>query len=290
MIPDLDPRIPIGAALTIGRKSGPRGAPTETDRFFIVQTREVNGVRPLHPAFKTFNELTDLDKRRTIRGNLIFASAADCYTSQLRAQVLPGRSAHPNRRPHCRCDDGKIAHRWTGGGIDDFVQLACPGERCEFRVPPGPDKPTPCKPDLRFYFQPRWPDGNPLPTPAMKLTSGSWNNASTFLGFFHYIETQARELGATDYSLYGLPFILTLAKKKKRDGEDARAFPVLDLAPDLPANANLQDFLVRQQADRKLLAEAPRRPLLEDHADVIDADYAAHQPGTHTTGAKPEGD
>lgn len=283
MIPDLRARMPIGAALTIGRK-GPRGNPIETDRFFIVQTRDVNGVRPLHPAFRAFNELEDVEKRKSIRGNLIYAAQADCYTSQLRAQVLPGRTAHPNMRPHCRCDDGATAHRWTGPGADDFIELPCAGAQCEFRVPPGPDKPTPCKPDLRFYFQPNWPAGNPLPTPAMKLTSGSWNNAGTFKGFFDYIREQARCLGATEYSLYGLPFILTLAKKKRKDGDDRRAFPVLDIAHD----CNLQAFLVRQAGDWKLLGETQRRPQIEDRASVIDADYTAHQPGVHTTGADEE--
>jgi hypothetical protein len=272
-IAGLKPREPVGAVLTIGHKS-PKGFPTDTDRFFIVLPQEENGVRAPHPSFAAFNEAAP-ELRRTIRGVLIHGAQADCFEQHLKAQVL--NKAHPNKRPAC-VGDGMNAVRWMGRGLDDFQAIPCPNDKCEFRQRVG-DKPTPCKPWMRFLFRPRWAEGSKLPVPMMKLTSGSWHNASAFLGFFEHIRTQARALGVENPTLYGLPFVITLAKKKRRGDEGGRAFPILTISPD----GDLQEFLILQHQRYQQLASAPRPLALTDREelsdDVVAADYRTVNPG-----------
>ena len=272
MIEGLTGRDPIGAALTIGHK-GPKGNPTDTDRFFIVVPQEENGVRVPHPAFVPFNN-ADPEKRRTLRCVLIHASQDQCFGYNLRAQLLPGRKGHPQKRPLCSSNDSKTAERWNGTAFD---KIACPNDKCEFRKAVG-DGPTPCKPFMRILFRPVWPEGNPLPTPLMKLTSGSWNTTAAFLGFFQYIAQQAAALGVPEYTLYGLPFVITLGKKKRSgDAASARSFPVLTVSPDV----DLQRFLWSQQ-ERFAKFGGPVAALTDREqsaAEIVDADYRSIVPG-----------
>jgi hypothetical protein len=273
-------REPIGAVLTIGHK-GPKGNPTDTDRLFIVQPQEEDGIRKPHPAFVGFNT-ADADKRKSIRGILVHSSRAECFEHHLKAQVLPGL-AHPNKRPAC-VGDGTHAVRWGKNGLDDFRSIPCPNEKCEFRQRVG-DKPVPCKPWMRFLFRPVWAQGSPLPAPLMKYTSGAWNTTSAFLGFFEYIEKQAAALGVTNYTLYGLPFVMTLAKKKRRGDEGGRAFPILSISPE----GDLQAFLWAQHERIRAFRESglarPGQAVAaltdrEQHADdVVEADYRTVNPG-----------
>lgn len=246
MIEGLKPRDPIGAVLTVGRK-GPSGAPVETDRFFFVLPQEVDGVRPLHPAFASFNK-AEAERRTVIKGNLIHQTAEEAHELKLKAQILPNHQPHPSRAPACvGCGVGK-ANRWLDGA---YKEVPCPGPRCEFQQPQG-KRPAPCRPFGRLLFRPRW-DIPGLPTPLTKLTTGSWNTASSILGFFEYIAKQAHSLGVSDYSLYGLPFSITLSKKKRRDDAGGRAFPVMSIAPE-------GDILEMLHAQRKRVAELGAPP------------------------------
>lgn len=236
---------PVGAVLTIGTKS-PSGYPHQTDRFFIkVRQENENRIRVDHPMFRSFNE-AEPGKRQAIRGNLVHATRAEAFDHLLRAQVL-GKAwrqwdkAHPQGRPVCS-GDGKKATRLYGigeNGAEDWREIDCPNDLCQFRQ--GDVKA--CKPFARLYFRPRWPEGVSFPTPLMKLTTTSWNSASAFVGFFDYVEDQARNLGLSTFSLYGLPFILSLHRKTKPQSKSA--FPVLAITPD----CDLIDFFLRQQAN-----------------------------------------
>ena len=243
-IEGLQPRLPLGAALTIGVK-GPSGAPTQTDRFHFVSPHDaMEGkfrVRPLLPQFAAFNS-ADASKRQMIRGNLIHSKREECFAYHLRAQQLGGKwPNHPQKRPACT-GDGHKATRFYGETPEDFREIECPNELCEFRQ--GTTKA--CKPFAQLLFRPRWPEGNPLPTPLTKLTTGSWYSTAALLGFFAYLDEQASQLGLTAYSLYGLPFTLQLTFKSKPQAQ--QRFPVLALSPEVDIVAF---FLAqREQLDR----------------------------------------
>jgi hypothetical protein len=274
-IAGLTGREPINAALTIGHK-GPKGNPTDTDRLFIVNVQEENGVRPQHPSFREFNE-ADPELRKSLRGVLIHATQSECFEYHLKAQVLPGKPAHPNKRPAC-VGDGVSAVRWMGRGLDDFQPIPCPHDKCEFRQRVG-DKPVPCKPWMRFLFRPRWKETSKLPAPMFKFTSGAWNTTAAFLGFFEHVTKQAKALGVENPTLYGLPFVLTLAKKKRRGDDGGRAFPIMSISID----GDLQEFLLIQHERFKQLASAPRPLALTDREQqdprVVASDYASVNPG-----------
>lgn len=243
-IEGLQPRLPLGAALTIGVK-GPSGAPTQTDRFHFVSPHDsMDGkfrVRPLLPQFSAFNG-ADASKRQMIRANLIHSTRAEAFAYHLRAQQLGGKwPNHPQKRPACT-GDGQKATRFFGDTPEDFREIDCPNELCEFRQ--GNVKA--CKPFGQLLFRPRWADGSPLPTPLTKLTTGSWYSVAALLGFFDHVEDQARQLGIESYSLYGLPFSIQLTFKSKPQAQ--QRFPVLAFSPEVDL---VQFFLAqREQLDR----------------------------------------
>ncbi len=223
-IKDLRGRDPIGAVVTIGVKHKERGFPTETDRWHIVNAREEAGIRHLHSAFGAFNS-APVEKRKVIRGNLVHATAADCFEYHLKAQVIK-KPAHPDKRPAC-VGDGIHAIRWMGGDADNFENIKCPNDRCEFRM----TKPATCKPFSRLLFKLRWQDGVALPTPLVKFTTGSWNTVANLKGFFDYIEESANQLGLKDYTLFGFPFLMTLQYQTKASVQSR--FPVVHISPEI---------------------------------------------------------
>ena len=243
-IEGLQPRLPLGAALTVGVK-GASGAPTQTDRFHFVSPHDSmegkHRVRPLLPQFAAFNG-ADASKRQMIRANLIHSTRAEAFAYHLRAQQLGGKwPNHPQKRPACT-GDGRKATRFYGDTPDDFREIDCPNELCEFRQ--GNVKA--CKPFGQLLFRPRWADGSTLPTPLTKLTTGSWYSVAALLGFFDHVEDQARQLGIEAYSLYGLPFSIQLTFKSKPQAQ--QRFPVLAFSPEVDL---VQFFLAqREQLDR----------------------------------------
>ena len=245
-IDGLDGREPVGAALTIGVKHGAKGFPTETDRFHIVAPREEDGRRPHLAAFAQFNS-ADPDKRKLIRGNLVHARRAECFEHHLKAQTGPKKlGMHPQRRPFC-VGDGLRATRWMGDG-DNFSDIKCPHDKCEYRL----TEPASCKPWARLLFQLRWPDGNPLPTPLVKLTTGSWNTVRNLVGFFDHVEGAAGQLGLDDYSLWGMPFTLTLTRQT--NAQKKRSFPVIAVSPDM---APVEFFASQRETLRALSSPTP---------------------------------
>lgn len=227
-IDGLRPRMPLGAALSVGIK-GPSGAPTNTDRFYFVSPYDsAEGkfrVRPQLPQFAAWNE-AEPAARRLVRGNLLHARREECFEYRLRAQVLTSKwPAHPQKLPACT-GDGDRATRYYGDTPDDFREIACPNELCEFRQ--GSVKL--CKPFAQLLFRPRWENGERFPSPLTKLTTGSWNSVSALAGFFKYIDDQARQFGLESYSLFGLPFSLQLTMRTKPQAQ--QRFPVLAISPD----------------------------------------------------------
>jgi hypothetical protein len=217
-------REPVSAAVTIGVKDRKRGFPIEKDRFHIVLPYEADGRREYHPSFGFFNT-APVDKRKLIMGNLVHASQEECFEYFLKAQVLGKGKAHPNKHPAC-VGDGSMAVRWEGPGPDDFKKIACPNERCEYRLSTPPS----CKPWMRFLFRLRWNDER-HPATLVKFTSGSWNTVANFKGFFDYLDRMASELKISDFSLYGLPFTMTLVERTKASAQ--RRFPTVSISPDM---------------------------------------------------------
>lgn len=276
-IAGLVPREPIGAAVTIGVK-GPSGAPTERDRFHVVEVNpDANDRRPHHRAFAFFNGLPP-EKRRLLRGNLVHASREQCFEHHLKAQTVKGKS-HPQKRPFC-VGNGVTAVRWMGGDADNFKEIECPHDRCEHRVAAG-GRGAPCKPWMRLVFRLTWDDatqaaltakGLPtLPSMNVKFTSGSWNTARNVLGFFEQFEGTARSLGIQDAKLFGLPFTLQLSEKT--NAEKKSRFPVVSISPSM----DLIEFLMAQRESLAKLGAVPVHEALTDQTQqepaVVAGDY-----------------
>lgn len=275
----LEGREPIGAAVTIGVKDKAKGFPTERDRFHIVEVEaDADDRRRHHRAFQFFNELKP-EQRKLLRGNIVHASRAACFEFNLKNQVKPGGQAHPQRRPFC-VGNGEKAVRWMGKGADDFQEIECPHDRCEYRVATG-GKPTPCKPWMRLLFRIDWPpeqqaylaqNGKPaLPSMIVKFTSGSWNTTRNVLGFFEQFEGAAASLGIPNANLFGLPFTMQLSEKTNRERKSR--FPVVTLSPAM----DLIDFLMAQRKSLDALGAVPKHEALTDQSqqdnDVIAGDY-----------------
>lgn len=250
-IDGLEGREPIGAAVTIGIKHKARGFPIEKDRFHIVAPRDVDGIRPHLPQFAPFNN-AESEKRRVIRGNLMHRDRAKAFEHRLTMQSfpkgLPSPRSHPKMRPVC-AGDGKIAVRWRqdeNGEI--FDNIKCPNKLCEFRQMDPPA----CKPFARFLFRLRWPEGNPLPTPLVKLTTRSWETTANLLGLFESLEAAAQELGVQNPTLYGFPFTLSLIERTK-PSRKAR-YPVIVVSPDVDP---VTFFLGQQERLQKLSGPSP---------------------------------
>lgn len=256
-IEGLSGREPIGAAVTIGIKSG-RGFPVEKDKFHIVSPRDVDGVRPHLPQFAFFNG-AQAEHRKVIKANILHRTRAQCFEHRLSLQAFPkGYSApraHPNMRPVCE-GDGVHAVRWMQGvGDDEFANIRCPHKLCEFRQTDPPS----CKPFMRLLFRLRWskPD---LPTPLVKFTSRSWETIANFVGLFDMLETAARELGISDPTLYGFPFTMTLIERTKA-AKKAR-YSVVAVSPD----QDPIDFLLAQK-ERLAMIQGPAPLALPDAQD-----------------------
>ena len=281
---------PWGAVITIGEK-GPSGAPTNTDRCFIkkaqAETAEFRGrsalVRKNHPDFVKFNTLDDLRWRQTIRFNLVhsvhlrdgWGSVEACFQFQLKAQALPRIKGHPQRIPTCS-GDGVRARRYTGerNGTHVFEDIQCPHRLCEFRQGPSPS----CKPAARFAFQLRWHDGSNLPTPLVKFTTHSWHNTNkAFIPFFNHLHEQAIALGISDYTLYGLPGVMTLGRKSMGNN---RSVPVVSVSTDFPPGVTLQEFFLAQRNKlRELGSVQPVKRIASDSPQEQFIDSADIEPG-----------
>lgn len=269
-IAGLRPKEPIGAVLSIGRKTkdGKRIEPGSNDRFWLVLPDAAAGVRDLHPSFAAFNGLP-ADKRQSVRGMLVHVTRAECFEHHLTAQRLPRHESHPNDISTCT-GDGTRATRWVGG---QFRSITCPNQECEFRQGDAPL----CKPFMRVLFRIEWPKDNPLPRPLVKLTSRSWNSTASFLGLFGEVDRRATALGLTTYSLAGLRLLITLSRKtSRRDG--GRAFPVL--RPSL--DCDLEEFLYAQHQRFQTIEAAPAAALTDREQvapNMVSADYWTVTPG-----------
>lgn len=267
-------RVPVGAVLTIGTK-GPSGAPTDRDRFYIKVPDSTEGERACHPSFGPFNAAKP-ELRQTVRCVLVHASQDDCFEWSRKAQKIMGGGFrnHP-KLPACT-GNGKTAKRLVmlSDGKAEYQDIACPNDLCEFAQAPARGKPQ-CGPWMRLLFQPVW-QSDKLPTPLMKFTSQSWHTISGLVGMFEHIAEQAAQLGVESPSLYGMPFEMVLVTKT--DPVRKTSFPVVRFSP----TVNLQAFLLSQQANRKLLSEAPQYVRLldapEQDPDVTDADRRAIEP------------
>ncbi len=282
---DRPARLPIGAALSIGRK-GPNGAPIDKDRFFIVRpvadARGKDGRRDPHPLYTTFNQLAPEgpaakahnEMRATVRGVLVHADHLDAWTESLVADKIQGH-LHPTGGPSCK-GDGSRAMRWSTE-IGDYGHLPCPDTKCRFRQPTQgqngrPQRPA-CHPHAKLIFQLRMKSASLL----CKFTSNAWETSESIKGFFDFIHQQAALMGVDRVNHYGLPFALTLAQ---RTGQGSR-YSVVHMSPDFGEDRTLQEWLGAQSvARRQLAAEVGLLQLgtaatLDDDADDVPGDLAS---------------
>lgn len=297
-IAGLQGREPIGAVIAIGKKSD-RGFPIEKDRFHVLWPQEnAEGVRPPHPQFRDYNQ-ADPKFRQLVIGQIVHATAAECFEYSYRAQAAKGQPSHPSKVPFCT-GNGDKAKRYVGkrNGDHAFDTIACPADRCEFRQG---DK-APCKPWMRFLF--RAMISEKLPTPLCKYTSGSWNTIRNLVGFFDLIEKQSKAVGLVNPSLMGLKFTLQLTEQT--NVEKKSRFPVVRIVPlddpitffsaQLDRVERARALGLNGQPEQRQIAEqrAPirveqARPVAaltdreESNPDTESADYRNHTPGVATS-------
>ncbi len=301
-IEGLGGNVPTAAVVSVGRK-GPRGAPVERDRFFILHpdaesksfAKKDGGTydalqRPLHSRFKIWNDkaAANAPECATLLGNIVFPTEAQSWVAHLRAQQLgkaagtpPGGGTYatpPGGRPACT-GDGRRASRFNGvlDGECQYLDIACPNDLCHFRQEIGGARI--CKPFGRLYFMLRWPQESQLPRVLAKWTTASWANVSNVRGLFDYVLQFGREAGIDNPNLMGLPFVMTLNTKSKP--EKGRSFPVVHFSVD----GDLLDFFANQRKRLQLAGGGPVRLLggntdpAELDAEVIDLDVDTILPG-----------
>jgi hypothetical protein len=282
---DRPARLPIGAALSIGRK-GPSGAPIDKHRFFIVRpvadARGKDGRRDPHPLYTTFNQLAPAgdgakahdEIRSTVRGVLVHADHLDAWTESLVADKIAGHM-HPTGGPSCK-GDGTRALRWSDK-LGGYGSLPCPDRQCPYRQPTQgnngrPQRPA-CHPHAKLIFQLRMKSASLL----CKFTSNAWETSESIKGFFDFIHQQAALMGVDRVNHYGLPFALTLAQ---RTGQGSR-YSVVHMSPDFGEDRTLQEWLGTQSAARRQLAaevgllQLGTAATLDDDAEDVAADLAA---------------
>lgn len=248
-IEGLKGREPVGCSVTVGTKAPGAGFPIQKDRFHIVSRRQnPDGVKPHLSAFEGFHNAAP-EYRRTLLGNIVHATRAQCFEYHLKNQVGPN-GAHPDMRPFC-VGNGRQAERWLGKEPDNFKVIECPHDQCEFRTAPAQGKPIPCKPWMRFYFRLRWRKGA-MPEMLAQFTSASWHTTRNFVGLFDYVERSARQLGLEDFSLFGFPMVLALTEQTKASSK-AR-FPVVEVTPEIDP---VTFFMEQRQKLRELGAPVP---------------------------------
>lgn len=267
-IAGIEGREPVGVVLSAGVKDSARGFPTEKEYFHLVVPREENGKRAHHPAFSGFNQAKP-ERRKTVRGVIVHATETECFEGYLRCQVgyKNKGQAHPDRRPFCE-GDGVHAMRWLGEAPDDFAEIKCPADKCEYRL----TEPKLCKPFSRLLFLLNWSAESPLPKMLCKFTSGSVYTYMNLRGFFDRIKKTAHQLGLEDYSLLGLPFSLTLTMQTRPSKQTK--FPVIVITPEIDP---LEFFY--QQRERIGQLQAQRFTAIEDqreHAIELEDVRALH--------------
>jgi len=267
----------IGAVLTVGR--APNGLPQEKDRFFIhtytTDKRVLNGKsvdrRELHPDFRDFNlessggaeiySNSRLDSKgsgiRIFRGTIVHASRNNFSRSGFAAmKALPGKGPDgkpwpipPNKRPSCE-GDGNVALRYFGE--NDWREVPCLGDTCEFRQKIG--KAVPCALKTWLLFQPRWP--NPkhqhLSAPLMLWdTKSRWHSGPSLAGMLDEVEAVAASNGIDSVNWSGFPFVMYLSESTS--STEGTKFPVVSFAWDLPGGTDILTAL-RQQAEARQAA------------------------------------
>lgn len=255
-IAGLQPREPVGAVLSVGVKDSDRGFPVEKDRFHLLMPKPSEGTGNLqrrvhHPAYRAYNSLPK-ERRQVLYGALVHAKQDECFEHHLKAQKIPGLQV-PHRRPAC-VGDGITAQRFDPRS-GEYVEIQCPHERCQYRA----GNPPPCKPFMRLLFRIVWPEGlaeGAWPSQLMRFTSGGWNTVKNALGLFKEIEAAARALRLREYSLYGLPFSLTLVEHT--NPEKKSRFPVVHFS----LMASPEAFFMQQHAQLAQMGE--RFEALED--------------------------
>lgn len=278
--------VPVGLAVTMGIKTD-RGV-QERDRFHLMDARETDGKRGVHPAFAWFARLPR-EQRLMLECTIAHATWDDALRQQLYAHAPPqGASAKPpGRRPWCT-GDGRTAMRWLPDPKDANApplpqQIVCLGDKCRFRqrrnasgVGVRPD----CGAMTVLRFRLSFPEHPEVPTPIAQFASKGEATHDAILGLKEDLDKTAAAMGVPDYSPLGYRFVMRLVQKKH--APDAafprgRAYYAVEVSPVVSA----ADFLARFLSFRRLTADwqtanalpALGGPISDD--DVLDAHRAS---------------
>lgn len=286
---DANTREMFAAALSVGTK-GESGAPTDKDRFYIVNPNARIGtfkkrdggtysspMRDPHPSYAKFNTEPDVTRRQSIPIRLCHWTEGEAFVGSLFSKELPGFPKRPNHAPSC-VGDGEMAMRWLGEK-DGLKEIRCGGENCEFWK-------KPCKPRMvfvaRFDF-PRTADGRGLPNVVFKYMSSSIYTYLNFRSFFNSFKKACIGLGVNPDTvpLFGLPALMTLSERTSGGGESGKRFPTVSISinGDGDMITWIQEQLHRRDEIRRLASSAPVPALTDknviegvftDDADLVE--------------------
>ena len=112
----------------------------------------------------------------------------------------------------------------------------------------------------------------------MKFTTHSWHNTNkALIPFFNHLHEQAIALGVSDYTLYGLPGVMTLGRKSMGNN---RSVPVVSVSTDFPPGVTLQEFFLAQRNKlRELGSVVPVKQITSDSPQEQYIDSADIEPG-----------
>lgn len=295
-IPGLTGRRSVSCALTVGKK-GANGAPTEKDRFHLLTgdaddaefSKRDGGtykapMRKGHPDYEAFNAAS-AQYRKSIPAVLYHLRVEQAWEHRYNCGSGPvaverGIPAHPKKAAVCK-GDGVNADRWNGR---EYVRIPCPGDACPLRLPgPNfqgrPSKP-PCGPWMRFIARTAWHrDGKQLRDNTFKYTSGGWNSAAEFKGFFEEFNGICTGFGVDprDVPLFGMPVRLTLSERTNVEAKSR--FPVVTIAIDgeLDMVAWIGHQLQTRETIKRMAMAAPVPALTDSHQqreEILNADYS----------------
>lgn len=306
-----------GVRATVGIRSD-SGEPILKDRFFLMNPvaspavfkyrdgREQKGLRSEpHPSFGPWNQVAKesflkkgTNRCGALRGNLIHARLEDAAEWNAAAQKLPGLPSPPSMRPAC-AGDGVHALRFdrVENSEEIFREISCPNELCEFRQKIG-TKPPACKANATLIFRLRWNPEDPIERdlPGMVCTwhTRSPQSLSRLMTLFEMILGTERvapstpperwkaglatDLGVSDPSLVGLPFVMSVSEKSK----DGHVFPIVSFSLD----GDPVQWLLSQQSHRRQLAgglapialPAVSDPEIRRVADLARAEWEVVEP------------
>lgn len=213
-----------------------------------------------------------------LRGVLVHAKMEDAALWRRGMYRFPEGHQNPKTRRHACTGNGITATRYMGAedGQERYETIACPNRECEFAMCGA------CKPEGNLLFQLRWRADDPweaeFPQVLAFYDTHGWETTEGIRGLFEYVlgteallteeerkvatleqrakwkRGLAQELGISDVSLVGLPFVMTVSEKTRRADEQS-PHGKRNVVVNFSWDGQLIPWLLAQREQKLLLSE-----------------------------------